>query len=77
MNSVHEIATVLRATLKSDALFSLVNTRITLRTGIDLMSPDLASKDNSENVRSVLGVLQAIGYSVESLQTIARTLALK
>lgn len=77
MNSVHEIATVLRAALKSDALFSLVNTRITLRTGIDLQSPDLASRDNPENVQSVLGVLKAIGYSVESLQTVARSQARK
>lgn len=77
MNSVREIASVLRIALNSEALFSLVNTRITLRTGIDLQSPDLAARDNPENLQSVLGVLKAIGYSVESLQTVARAQARK
>lgn len=71
MNSVHEIARVLRATLQSDALFSLVNTRISLRTGIDLMSPELDAKDTPENAAKVLGVLEAIGYTSAALQTVA------
>lgn len=72
MNSVREIASVLQVALKSEALFSLVNTRITLRTGIDLSSPDLASRDTPDAAQSVLNVLKAIGYSVESLQRVAQ-----
>ncbi|HLT28450.1 MAG TPA: hypothetical protein VK013_00280 [Myxococcaceae bacterium] len=71
MNSVHEISRVLRATLQSDALFSLVNTRITLRTGIDLLSPELDAKDTPENAQKVLSVLEAIGYTSAALQTVA------
>jgi hypothetical protein len=74
MNSVREIARVLRATLQSDALFSLINTRITLRTGIDLLSPDLENKDTPENAEKVLGVLEAIGYTSAALQTVAAKL---
>lgn len=74
MNSVQEIARVLRATLQSDALFSLINTRISLRTGIDLQGPDLEAKDTPENAQRVLGVLETIGYSATALQTVARTL---
>lgn len=75
MNSVQEIARVLRATLQSDALFSLINTRISLRTGIDLMGPDLEAKDTPENAERVLGVLEAIGYSASALETVAKTLS--
>lgn len=71
MNSVREIASVLKVALNSEALFSLVNTRITLRTGIDLSSPDLAARDTPANAEHVLGVLKAIGYSLESLQRVA------
>lgn len=73
MNSIREIALTLQAALNSESMFSLVNTRITLRTGIDLRNPeDLAVRDTPDNAASVLEVLKTIGYSPEALQAVAR-----
>lgn len=74
MNSIREIASTLHAALNSDAMFSLVNTRITLRTGIDLRNQeDLTTRDTPTNTANVLEVLKTIGYSPEALQAVART----
>ena len=73
MNSLREIATILRAVLPNEALFSLVNTRITLKTGVDLSSVDLASREGPETITQVMGALQAMGYSAQTLKVLAKS----
>lgn len=72
MKSLQQIAEALRVALPSEALFSLVNARVTLRTGVDLSRPDLATRDTPQSVAEVLGALSALGYSQETLQLVAQ-----
>lgn len=71
MNSLKEIETTLRSALGSDALFGLVNTRLVLRTGVDLT--EFAAVDNRDpaKVSVVLEALKALGYSTAALQMVA------
>jgi hypothetical protein len=72
VNSLTQIQSVLKTALKSPALFSLVNTRVMLRTGVDL-GTILPRQDHDRGlVDSVLRELKAMGYSEVALQVVAK-----
>ena len=71
MNTLREIAQTLRVVLGSDALFSLVNARITLKTGLDLSNPDLGGNERPGATNEVISALTAMGYSMDTLRIIA------
>jgi hypothetical protein len=62
--TLEQIRTRLTTTLKNPAMFSLINTRLILRTGVDL--GEIKSADNliPEKIEKVLSALQAMGFSV-------------
>lgn len=72
MNSLKEIETTLRAALSSDSMFGLVNTRLTLKTGVDLNVIKPADDRSVEKIARVVEALDALGYSAAALQVIAR-----
>ncbi len=71
MNSIKEISELLRAALKSDALFSLVTARVTLRTGVDLATPSPAANQSPDDIQKVVEALSALGYSRDALRIVA------
>lgn len=71
MNSLKEIETTLRAALGSESMFGLVNTRITLKTGVDLNGIKAFDDRNTEKVGKVIAALESLGYSTSALQSIA------
>lgn len=71
MQSLSEIQTTLRAALGSDALVGLINTRITLRTGVDLRRVDPRDDANPELVGKVGDALTALGFSLSHLKLVA------
>jgi len=58
MPDLKELSLRLRKELKTDAEFSFINTRVILRTGVDLTQLDKARGDAGR----VLQVLQEMGY---------------
>jgi hypothetical protein len=58
MPDLRELTLRLRKELKTDAEFSFINTRVILRTGVDLTRLDKARGDAGR----VLQVLQEMGY---------------
>ncbi len=70
MNSIAEIKNTLRAALGSDALFSLVNTRLMLKTGVDLNKSEEIRDPNA--VPRALEALAAMGYSASAMKAIAQ-----
>lgn len=53
-------------------MFSLVNTRLILRTGVDLGAIGASQDADSALIQRVLKELQAMGYSPQALDTVAR-----
>lgn len=72
MNSLKEIESTLRAVLASDAMFGLVNTRVTLKTGIDLNGISPGDDKDAEKIGKVIEALQALGYTTSALQFLAK-----
>lgn len=72
MKSLNEIQTTLSAALGSEALVQLVNTRITLRTGVDLRTIQNQDNLNPELVAKVIEALTALGFSASTLQLVAQ-----
>ena len=72
MKSLAEIRSTLESALGSSALFSLVNTRIVLKTGVDLAQIREGEDHSGESVAKVLTALQGMGYSVEALNLVAK-----
>lgn len=72
MNSLSEIESTLRAVLSSDAMFGLVNTRVTLKTGVDLNGINPDDDQNAEKVGKVIDALQALGYTPSALRFLAK-----
>ena len=70
MNSMTEIKNTLRAARGSDALFSMVSTRVMLKTGVDLSKAEAVRDPNA--VPRVLEALAAMGYSAGALKVIAQ-----
>jgi hypothetical protein len=61
MPDLRELALRLRKELKTDAEFSFINTRIILRTGVDLTKLGEARADAGRAAK-VLQILQEMGY---------------
>jgi len=61
--TLEQIRTRLTSNLNNPAMFSLINTRLILRTGIDL--GEIRAGDNiPEKVERVLSALKAMGFAV-------------
>jgi hypothetical protein len=65
MQSLEEVKRSLSASLSSQALFSLINTRIILRTGVDLGEIKQAENRNPDSVAKVVTALSAMGYQLK------------
>lgn len=72
MKSLSQIQRTLLSALGSQAMFSLVNTRLILRTGVDLASIAPAQDADVALVTKVLTALQAMGYSQQALNVVAQ-----
>ncbi len=72
MKSLSQIQRTLLSALGSQAMFSLVNTRLILRTGVDLASIVPAQDADAALVTKVLTALQAMGYSQQALNVVAQ-----
>ena len=64
--SLGQIRTRLQANLGNPVMFSLVNTRLMLRTGVDLGLIAPGDEQNAVKVSSVLTALKNMGYPMES-----------
>ena len=73
MNSLVEIREILTKALGNPALFSLVNTRIILKTGVDLANIRDDDDKSAEPVAKVLSCLDSMGYSANTLTLVARS----
>lgn len=72
MDSLQQIGATLKVALGSPAMFSLVNTRLMLRTGVDLGSIQPKQDGDAALVSKVLMELKAMGYSVTALSAVAQ-----
>jgi hypothetical protein len=72
MHSLKDIQSTLQKALGSPAMFSLVNTRLMLRTGVDLNSIKPPEDRDQAVVTKVLSALDAMGYSKAALVTVAQ-----
>jgi hypothetical protein len=72
VKSLGEICSTLTLALGSPALFTLVNTRIVLKTGIDLSQIRDDEDTSPDSVSRVLSALESMGYSTQALQMVAR-----
>jgi hypothetical protein len=68
VESLDQIKRTLTASLGSPGLFSLINTRLILRTGVDLGDIKPEANHNREAISKVLGVLTAMGYGLSPAQ---------
>jgi hypothetical protein len=64
VESLDQIKKQLTVSLGNPGLFSLVNTRLILRTGVDLGDIRPENNRNPEAITKVLGVLTAMGYGL-------------
>lgn len=64
MHSLEQIRQTLSAKLNNQILFSLVNTRIILRTGVDLVAIKAEENRDQAAVTKVLEALKAMGYTL-------------
>lgn len=67
MRSLREIFTALRASLNDEALLSLLNTRLIIRTGVDLRVIDPSQDSDPATLKKVADALAKLGFSVETL----------
>lgn len=71
MQTLQEIHTALSGALASEVLLGVINTRVALRTGIDLRRIDANDNVNPLCVEKVTDALTALGFSMQSLQSVA------
>jgi hypothetical protein len=65
MQSLDQVRKQLTATINNPAMFSLINTRLILRTGVDLV--EFKPSDNQPaNVEKVLAALKAMGFPLDA-----------
>jgi hypothetical protein len=65
LDSLDRIRRALTASLPNPSMFGLINTRLILRTGVDLAAFNSEINTHPETVSMVLGALQEMGYSLE------------
>ncbi len=66
IDSLDGIKRELSSTLENNSLFMLINTRLILRTGVDLGSIRPAENRDSTAVAKVLSALSAMGYPLNA-----------
>jgi hypothetical protein len=66
METLDGIKRVLSTTLNNPSLFSLINTRLMLRTGVDLAAIKATDNRDPSAISKVLGALQAMGYQLNN-----------
>ena len=64
MNSLEEVQSAFRARVPNDVLRGLINTRVFLRTGVNLKEVDAKQNTDSELVTTVLRTLDEFGYNL-------------
>jgi hypothetical protein len=62
--SLGKVRAALEQVLKTPALFHLVNTRIILRTGVDLGAVKPGEEGEPQRVQKVLTALKDMGYTL-------------
>jgi hypothetical protein len=67
--SLRQVEKTLRALLGNDAMFSLVNTRLMLRTGVDLKSIEAAQDGKAELLKQVIQALEKMGYALNGTRS--------
>ncbi len=72
MTSLREIFAALRASLNDEALLSLLNTRLILRTGVDLREIDPRQDSDPATLKKVADALAKLGFPVEALDAAAK-----
>ena len=71
MTNLGGVRETLMKALGSEALFSLVNTRLTLATGVDLTRIQPAQDGDAALLERVIFSLRAMGFSPEALTQVA------
>ena len=64
VNSLEEVQSAFRARVPNDVLRGLINTRVFLRTGVNLKEVDAKQNMDSELVTTVLRTLDEFGYNL-------------
>ncbi|HZH04873.1 MAG TPA: hypothetical protein VEY30_13895 [Myxococcaceae bacterium] len=64
VGSLEQVKRALNALVKDEQLFMLVNTRLALRTGIDLRNITAEQNSNPDLLLTALVTLKAMGYPV-------------
>lgn len=64
MSSLQSLHLKLKATLKDEASLRMVNSRLILRTGINLIDPAPAQTADPHSVERVLGALRDMGFDI-------------
>ena len=64
-----QIRRQLQNSLSNPAMFSLVNTRVMLRTGVDLIEIAPADEFNAAKISSVLTALKSMGFPMDASAT--------
>ena len=68
MITLEQIKSILSTNLGSPAMFSLVNTRLILRTGVDLAEISQTDNANRDSIAKVLKALEAMGYQTSAFE---------
>jgi hypothetical protein len=64
VNSLEEVQEAFRARVPNDTLRGLVNTRVFLRTGVNLKAVEQKQNTDRELVQTVLVALSEFGYNL-------------
>ena len=64
LNSLEELQQALRSRVPNDVLRGLINTRVFLRTGVNLKAVDAKQNTDAELVTTVLRALDEFGYNL-------------
>jgi hypothetical protein len=72
MKSLEQVRQTLMSALGSEALFSLVTTRIALQTGVDLKRIPPGKEEDQALLGRVVESLKAMGYTPEQLTVVAK-----
>ncbi len=63
--SLEQVRRTLRLTVNNPSLFSLINTRLILRTGLDLAEIKPADNTNRDSIEKVVSALTAMGFQIK------------
>ncbi len=72
LDSLDRIRRALTSSLSNPSMFGLINTRLILRTGVDLAGLHSELNNNPEAVSRVLKALSEMGYSLSEKKGLSR-----